>query len=231
MSSNYLPVTDADRVLWLNNFSTRLGQYRVALGYTQADVNSVIADADMYAYTVQMLEAARQYTQAMSSLKKQLRSSPQQVVMPAMPALPNIGNIPGVVNSGVFNRLVIMVNTIKQHGAYTPTMGTDLGIVAPVIPFNPATMTPDLNIRLEAGFPLLRWKKGDADSVNIYVDRHDNNGFVLLRHTVRNTYLDIEALAPNTYTATWDYKLRYMIGDDEVGNFSPIISINVLRAQ
>lgn len=231
MSTSYLPVNDADRVVWLSNFSNRLGQYRVALGFTQADVNSVIADADMFAYTVQMLEAARQYTQAMSTLKKQLRSSPQQVAMPAMPVLPNIGNVPAAVNSGVFNRVAIMVNTIKQHGAYTPTMGTDLGIVAPVVPFNPSAMTPVLSIRLEAGFPLLKWKKGDADSVNIYVDRHDNNGFVLLRNTVRNEYLDTQALPPNTYTATWDYKLRYKIGDDEVGNFSPIISINVLRAQ
>lgn len=76
-------------------------------------------------------------------------------------------------------------------------------------------------------FLLLKWKKGDSDSVNIYVDGHDNLGFVLLRSTVRNT----APLAPNTYTATWDYKLRYKIGDDEVGNFSPIISINVLRVQ
>jgi hypothetical protein len=231
MNTTYLPVSDADRVLWLNNFSTRLGQYRVALGFTQADVNSVIADADMFAYTVQMLEAARQYTQALSSLRRQLRSSPQQIAMPAMPALPNIGNVPAAVNSGIFNRLSILVNTIKQHSAYTPTMGTDLGIVAPVVTFNPSAMTPDLSIRLEAGFPLLKWKKGDSDGVNIYVDRHDNLGFVLLRSTVRNTFLDTAPLAPNTYTATWDYKLRYKIGDDEVGNFSPIISINVLRAQ
>jgi hypothetical protein len=231
MNTSYLPVSDNDRALWLNNFSSRLGQYRVALGLTQSEVNSVIADADMFAYLVQLSEATRLYTQAVTNMKKQARTAPQQIALPALPALPNIGNAPNTVNSGIFNRVTILVAIIKQHSAYSNTMGTDLGIVAPVTPFNPSTMTPDLNIRIESGFPLLRWKKGESDGVNIYVDRHDNNGFVLLRRTVRNSFLDAQPLPQNTYTATWDYKIRYLLEDDEVGNFSPVISINVFRAE
>jgi hypothetical protein len=33
----------------------------------------------------------------------------------------------------------------------------------------------------------------------------------------------------NEFTATWDYKARYLVGDDEVGQFSPVISINVIK--
>ena len=76
---------------------------------------------------------------------------------------------------------------------------------------------------------MLKWKKGESDGVNIYVDRHDNAGFVFLRRTVRNSYLDSAPLPPNTFSATWDYKIRYLIEDDEVGLFSSTISINVLR--
>lgn len=183
----------------------------------------------MYAYVVQIVDAARSYSQAMSSLRKQLRSSPQQTAMPALPAMPAVGAPPAAVNSGIFNRIAILVARIKQHAAYTSTMGSDMGIIAPANNINIATMAPDLSIRLESGFPLLRWKKGDSDGVNIYVDRHDNAGFVFLRRTVRTSYLDSEPLAPNTFTATWDYKVRYLIEDDEVGLFSSTISINILR--
>lgn len=231
MTTSYLPVSDNDRALWLNNFSSRLGQYRVALGLTIAEVNSVIADADMFAYLVQLSDASRQYAQAVTNMKKQARSAPQQIMLPALPVSPTVNTPPTMVSSGIFNRVIILVAIIKQHSAYSVTMGTDLGIVAPVIPFNPATMTPDLTIRIESGFPLLRWRKGESDGVHIYVDRHDNNGFVLLRRTVRNSFLDSHPLPPNTFTATWDYKVRYLIEDDEVGNYSPVISINVFRAE
>jgi hypothetical protein len=108
-------------------------------------------------------------------------------------------------------------------------MGQDLNIIPPVIPFNPGNMLPNLTIRLESGHPLLKWKKGEADGLQLYVDRRDNNGFVPLAKVFRNTYLDVMEVPVNAFTATWDYKARYLIGDDEVGQFSPVISINVIR--
>lgn len=231
MSNSFLPASNTDRVAWLNNFSSRLGQYRVALGLTTAEVNSVIADAEMFAYVVGLYDATRQHALTLSNVQKQIRSASQQTAMPALPSSPNLGPVPAPVNSGIFNRVVSQANIIKQSGAYTTAMGTDLGIIAPVTTFDPNTMTPDLSIRLESGFPLLKWKKGESDGAKVYVDRHDNNGFVLLKQTVRTSCIDTHPLAPNTMTATWDYKMRFMIEDDEVGNFSPIISINVFRAQ
>ena len=224
-----MPATDADRVVWLSNFSNRLGQYRVALGLTQAETNSVVADADMFAYIVQLQGAAQHYAQAISNTKRQLRNAAQQVAMPALPNLPSIGTAPAAVSSGIFNRLALLVTRIKQSGAYTGAMGQDLGVIAPVHVIDPNTMMPNLSIRLESGFPLLKWKKGDSDSINIYVDRRDGNGFVLLAHTVKNSFIDTQALPPNTFTVSWDYKGRYLIGDDEVGQFSQVLSINVLR--
>lgn len=125
--------------------------------------------------------------------------------------------------------VVLLVARIKQNSAYSETMGQDLNVIPTVTLFNPNDMIPNLSIRLEAGHPLLKWKKGDADGVQLYVDRRDNEGFVTLAKVFRNTYLDIAIIPVNAFTATWDYKVRYMIGDDEVGQFSPVISINVIR--
>ncbi|MCU0432394.1 MAG: hypothetical protein MUC87_02940 [Bacteroidia bacterium] len=230
MSTSYLPTSDTDRVVWLNNFSNRLGQYRQALGMTTAEVNSYVADAAMLAYVIQLYDASSQYTQALSSIKRNLRSSSQQVAMPSLPVLPNIGSAPASVNSGIFNRLSQLVARIKVHAAYTTAMGQDLGIIAPVVPFDPNTMQPNLSIRLESGYPKIKWNKGMADGTKIYVDRNDNLGFVLLKQTVKNTLLDTQALPPNTYSVTWAYKARFMLDDDEVGLFSQTLSINVIRA-
>jgi hypothetical protein len=183
----------------------------------------------MFAYLVQLHEAGHQYWTAVSGLKKQLRSSPQQSVAPVIPASPAAGTPPTAVRSGIFNRIILLVSRIKQSSVYTVTMGQDLSVIPPVVVFNPNDLLPNLSIRLESGHPLLKWKKGEADGVQLYVDRRDTNGFVSLAKVFRNTYLDIMEVPVNTFTATWDYKARYLIGDDEVGQFSPVISINVIR--
>jgi hypothetical protein len=228
-SSSYIPAGDAERVIWLNNFASRLPQYASALGLTPAEVASVQRDAAMFAYIVQMQDAAHQYWTSLSGLKRQLRSSPQQIAAPALPAAPSAGTPPAAVSSGIFNRVILLVARIKQCSAYSPTMGQDLNIIPPVNVFNPGDMIPDLNIRLDAGHPLLKWKKGIADGIQLYVDRRDNEGFVQLARTVHISYLDVMALPANIFTATWDYKARFVIGDDEVGQFSQVISINVIR--
>jgi hypothetical protein len=229
MSTSYLPVSDADRVVWLNNFSNRIGQYATSLGLATGDVASVQHDATMFAYVVQLQEAGHQYWTAVSGLKKQLRSSPQQSAAPVLPVSPAVGTPPAVVNSGIFNRILLLVSRIKQSSVYTIAMGQDLNVIPTVTVVNPNDMLPNLTIRLESGHPLLKWKKGDADGVQLYVDRRDNEGFVPLAKVFRNTYLDTMAVPANTFTATWDYKARYLIGDDEVGQYSPVISINVTR--
>lgn len=228
-SSSYLPVSDTDRVAWLNTFSNRIGQYAQSLGLTAAEITSVQHDAAMYAYVVQLYNLSQQYTLALSQLKKALRSSPVQSAAAAFPTPPAIGTAPPAVPNGIFNRIATLVGRIKQSPVYSQTMGEDLGIVIPTSTINPNDMTPNLTVRIDAGHPLLRWKKGEADGVVIYVDRRDGNGFVPLVHTVKTNYLDVAALPANNFAATWDYKARYFIGDDEVGNFSTVISINVIR--
>lgn len=231
MITSFLPALDAQRVSWLNHFANRIAEYGPQFDMDEEAIQSVQDDADMFAYIVQLQDAARQYWISVSNLKKLLRHSAQQTMQQPLPPVINLGSEPVMVNNGIFDRLAVLATQIRLHSAYTTAIGQDLGIVPPATPaFNPNTLAPDLSIKLQAGYPLLKWKKGDTDGVHIYVDRHDGNGFVLLARTVKNQYIDSHALPPSTFSATWDYKIRYLIGDDEVGSFSPVISINVLRA-
>jgi hypothetical protein len=229
MNTQYLPTADADRVIWLNNFNAALPQYAAALGLTTAEVQTVSRDAAWFAYVFQLQNDARQYLQAMTQYKNSMRSNSLQTANMPLPTLPTIGTPPTPAPAGIFNRIATLVMRIKRAPGYSPAIGQALDIIPAETTFNPNDMAPDLSIRIDAGHPLLRWKKGEADGAAIYVDRRDGNGFALLVETVKTSYIDIAPLPANTFSASWDYKARYFIGDDEVGNFSPVISINVIR--
>lgn len=229
MNATFLPASDVDRVLWLNNFSTILPQYTSALGLNNTDILTTQRDANYFSFVVQLQSDARQYFQAMSQYKNGIRSNSIQNSGGPLPQLPSQGTPPTAVLSGVFNRIATLVLRIKRAPGYTPSIGQALGIIAPESTFNPNDAAPELSVRIDAGHPLLRWKKGEFDGVVIYVDRRDGNGFVQLAHTVKTSYLDVTVLPANTFSVTWDYKARYFIGDDEVGQFSMIISLNVIR--
>lgn len=227
-AQQYLPSSDNDRVIWLNNMNAALPQFAGALGLSVADLQILNADAVYFAFMVQYQNDLRQHLQAITQFKNNTRSNSLQSNMGTLPVfMPPTP--PPAVPAGIFNRVATLVLRIKRAPGYTAAIGQALNIIPPVVNFNPAAMTPELTGRLDAGRPQLRWKKGEADGVVIYVDRRDGNGFVQLVHTVKTAYIDAASLPANAFGATWDYKAIYFIGDDEVGNFSQVISINVFR--
>lgn len=46
--SLFIPVSDADRLVWLTNFKSKIGGYASTFGLTQTEVTSVINDWAMY---------------------------------------------------------------------------------------------------------------------------------------------------------------------------------------
>lgn len=229
MANSYLPSSDTDRVVWLNNFKTKMQQYGPSLGFTAAEITGIVNDANMYQYIITLKDGCKQAAQSLTQLGKLLRSAPSQSAMGAIPSLPVAGTPPASVQTGIFNRVAVAVARIKLQSTYTTAMGTDLGIIAPASSFNPATAQPVLTVKLQAGYPLLKWRKGEADGIHLYVDRQDGNGFISLDKLMRNEYIDIAPLPANTNVATWEYKARFLINDDEIGVFSAPVSITVFR--
>jgi hypothetical protein len=60
LNVSYIPGSDADRVIWLNNFSTKIGTYATLVGVATAEVTSVQKDTAMFSYMVNMLEVYKQ---------------------------------------------------------------------------------------------------------------------------------------------------------------------------
>lgn len=230
MGSTFLPVTDSDKAVWLNNFAAKLGTYAAAVNVTAAEVTATQKDAAFFQYIINLQEVYKQTLQNITAYKNLLRhASGQQHLSATVPALPTLAAAPPAVPEGVFDRVSKLAARIKASTSYTDNMGSDLGIIAPSSNFNTDALQPDIKVKLDAGRPHLRWTKGDADALDLYADRNDGAGFVLQGRLMRPEYIDTHDLAAGKVIDEWHYKAIYVIADQPVGQYSPAISITVKK--
>lgn len=228
-NSRFIPTGDSDKVVWLNNFTTKMDLYASQLGVTTAELTALQKDNAYFSYLISMMEVYRQNLLNLTSYKNMLKHAVGQQHIGTLPMLPTLPTAPEAVSEGVFDRISKLVIRIKASLNYTDNIGTDLGVIAPTENVDIATMQPDIKITLEVGKPHLKWKKGYSDALDLYVDRNDGAGFVLIGRLTRNEYLDIVSLPPTKVFDEWQYKGIYVIADTPVGLFSRIASVDVKR--
>ncbi|MES2763479.1 MAG: hypothetical protein V4677_14795 [Bacteroidota bacterium] len=229
-SISYIPNSDSDRTVWLNNFSTKINTYATLVGLTPAEVTAVQKDFSMYAYVINMLEVYKQTVNNITSYKNLLKHAVGQQHLGALPVAPTLPTAPVVVTEGVFDRISKLVKRIKASASYTEAMGNDLGIIAPVQVFDVNAMQPELKVNLDGDRPHIKCAKGYSDGIDLYVDRKDGAGFVLIGRLTKPDYIDIVDLPQNVLLAEWDYKARYVIDNNVVGMMSSIASIVVKKS-
>jgi hypothetical protein len=226
---SYIPNSDADRGIWSSNFSTKIGTYAAVVGITSAEVASVQKDIAMFIYMLNMQEAYKQTLNNITAYKSLLKHAVARQHLGAIPTPPILATPPAAVPEGVFDRISKLVKRIKASTSYTDAMGQDLGIVAPIQRTDVNSLQPDLMVKLDAGRPHIKCAKGVADAIDLYVDRKDGAGVILIGRLLKTDYMDTTNLPANTMLAEWDYKAMFVIGNDPVGLMSPVVSIIVKK--
>ena len=117
-----IPRTDAELALWLTNFSTSFEAHATGLGFTEAEVNSVKADAAMLNYLVgDFIPTYKSALQARTSYKNRIINSPAGGAVATLPAPPATGPAPAAVAPGILARLRVLVQRIqlapRLHGS------------------------------------------------------------------------------------------------------------------
>ncbi len=227
--ANFLPGADADRVIWLNNFSAKIATYAALVGITAAEITSIHNDAAMFQYIMTIQEIYKQNLQNLTGYKSLLKHAIAQQHLGAIPVLPALPTTPTLVSEGVFDRISAYAKRIKASVNYTTNMGQDLGIIAPVVTFDPANLQPVLSVKLDATRPHIKWLKDVTDALDLYADHNDGAGFVLLGRLLRNEYIDVTNLAANKVVDEWHYKAIYVIADQQVGQYSTVVDIMVKK--
>jgi len=223
MAKNYyLPTEDTLRCTWFSNFAGKLGTYASDLEISPSDQASVVADCLFFAYVCDARNQFNQFAKDWTAYKNGARSGPTLGVMPVAPVL---AAAPALVEPNIFLRITKLVNRIKNHPAYTDSMGQDLGIIGDEQTVDLNAMKPVLKVTLQAGHPNVGWTKQGMGGIDIYVDRGTGT-FVFLAQDTIPDYLDTAALPSGS--AVWKYKAIYRFNDEQVGQWSDVASISVM---
>jgi hypothetical protein len=178
----------------------------------------------MFAYIVNLVNSFKTGLSQRVGYKDLLKGGAENSPLGPVPVFNNLP-APTVVPAGIFSRLSKLIMTIKGNPNYSDDVGGNLGIIGAEQDRELSDLKPELKIKMEAGYPKIIWKKGKADSLDIYVNRSDGKGFVYLANDASPDFNDKTNLNGTDKTAEWIYKAIYRVKDDQVGSFSDEASI------
>ncbi|KAB2965007.1 hypothetical protein [Zoogloea sp.] len=224
--SYYLPTDDSGKASLLESLATQLPVYAELLDIPPADLTELRADAAAFRFNLTVLSLIQNSSKQWTAHKNLLRDSDTGGPVPPYPPLVELpGTPPAEVPKGIIPRLTRLVARIKSSRNYTDAVGQALGLVGSIKSIDPSSWKPELTATLEANHPHIGWTKGDADSLEIIVDRSDDKGFVPLTITTSTRYADTSPIP--THAALWHYKGIYRLKDEQVGQWSNVQSIAV----
>lgn len=232
MKSYYLPTTDADKVLWLQNFAAKLPTVAAKYGITAAEMTDMINGATVFAYWHNYRNQYEEYVQKLTAYRNELRDGVKAGSSPSIvPTAPTVGTAPTVTAApGIFARVRAIVARIKGNIAYTVADGKDLGIVGEEQTIDLVQIKPAISTRMAAGgHPEIVWAKQGMDGIEIYVSR-EGSPYTLLAYDMRPNHIDAAPLPALGTSAVWKYRAIYRYHDAQVGQWSDEVSVTVTGA-
>jgi hypothetical protein len=227
MKMYYMPVKELEKIIWLQNFANKIGNYATKYSIAPATVTDIQNGYAWLSYWMNYRKQYQEYIKKLSSFKDEIMSGTGVASTPPVP--PTFAAAPTSVAPGVFTRVISVVNMIKSNLVYTEADGKDLGIegMEAVSRISMQDSQPEMSVRLiNGGHPEVVWTKGDFDGIDIYVERGSGTWVFLATDTYPH-YTDTTALPAMGASAVWQYKAIYRLDDEQVGKFSNAVSITV----
>jgi hypothetical protein len=225
-----IPRSDNELMVWLNNFSTAFASHAAALGFTEAEVNSVNADAAMVSYLVgESLPTYKSAFQVRSTYKNLIVSGPLGRPGGPPPSAPAVAAAPATVPPGILPRLRNLAQRIQLAPGYNETIGLALGITGAEGGGNSApdsSPKPSLKARSNGpGTVQVDFSKEKFDGVFIESRRAGEDGWRSLGVDNYSPYIDdrppLEAGKPEMR----EYRARYIMRDQATGEWSDIVTV------
>ncbi len=240
MKKSFLPRKDAQIAFWLQNLSAKIATYAAKYNLTAAEVAQLQQAAAFFVYWFTALDQAKDDIQKLTAYKNEVRDGVKAGGSPSVTPVGITFTPPSAVPPGVIPFVLSIVGRIKKHQSYTIADGEDLGIEGPENTDDLNNIKPIFKIELLSGHPNLIWKKGIADGVKIKVLRNVTPStpgpgvptpppasFQFLAIDTYPDYMDTYALPAYGQSSTWVYIMIYMIGDEEVGQWSDPVTVTV----
>ncbi|MFH0894805.1 MAG: hypothetical protein V2A54_10260 [Bacteroidota bacterium] len=234
----YMPKGDKEKELWLMNFATQFSAVATNLGFTAADVTSVNNDYAAYKFMVDIVEIFKTETQERTRYKDLLADGTIGSPLGNIPTLPTLPAAPVTVGAGVFKRIAMIVQRIKNHPNYNEATGRNLGIIGAEKVVNLDAVKPKINRTIvESDQIVIEWTKGLMDGVVVFsanlkqlestetpTDLDSVTEWVEIGRVTHSPFVDLR-LNKEKKPETRLYKLRYFKNDVQVGKESDIIRV------
>jgi hypothetical protein len=224
-----MPRTEALRLVWLQNAVLKLGVYVGTAGIVAADVTLVTNIRDMYQWIVNRSEQINTHRQDVNEWKRIFSEGPIGTPLGAAPAAPAYPGLPPLFTptAGAFDQVVALMERIRNTTGYTTAIGEDLGIVAPAFvptlgdPTFTVTALPNSEVRGD-------WVKATSDGIVFECQRGDEVGWTVLGWDRFSPFVDGRAPLVAGQPEVRRYRIRYLSGDDPIGNYSAVVSVTTV---
>jgi len=238
-SADFIPSGDAEFVIWLGNFVTKLTTvYNGTFGITAAQITALNADYANMRYIIAdylpAFDAAKKNRVAYKDLMRNgkteqglpVPTTAQAVPSPtvAVPAAPATAVLPNVEF-----RMRVLIKQLKANPVYTLAVGIDLRIVPPSSTTDPTTAKPKVTaVAKPNGQVLMNWTKGKFDGVIIECRRGTETAFIFLDRDFKSPYVDTRPNLAAGVPELRTYRVRYELDGAPVGLFCDDVKVSTL---
>jgi hypothetical protein len=199
---DFIPGKDNDLMTMHDKFKSGMATYGATLGFSAGEITSVNTDNTTLHTVIPAAEIAKAASQSATNTK-------------------NLNVVPIVARVRAFAKRA------KAHPAYDPAKGAALGIIGAEDSTDLHTLAPEIKGRdLGAGHTEVQFGKKTASGCNIYCKRGTETVHTYLAHDTQSPYIDTRPLLDPTKPELRNYRLKFVDGDEEVGNFSEELVIN-----
>lgn len=221
----YVERTDDGLLNQVDNFLLKAATYP-ALGLVPAKLTALRADWTLMKYIVGSSNMHSTHASALVAYKQTLRYGGN---LGGIPPAPTLAAAPPVTSGGMESRFRDLIQDAVRSSAMTDAIAQDLGIVAPATAGRGDidVAKPTFSVTYSSGgHPLIVWKKGRFEGVEIHKSK-DGINFSKLDRDFKPDYIDKSDLPEPTKAEVWYYKLIYLLNDEQVGQWSDVQSIAV----
>ena len=223
----YLPTREPERVVWLKNFNEKIGVHGASLGITAGEIAAVDVMFKFYDYIIGIILLSRTYTQDLTKFKDRLSIAPLGTLLGTLPSL-TLPAAPPASDAGIFTIISGFVQRMKASSNYTTAIGEDLGIIGAETTFDQDAFVPQAKGKAMPGSVEISFVKDVTDGMNIYshpAGNPDPNVWEKLAYDTESPYNDTRPLRTPGTPEIREYRMRGVIHDAEIGQWSDIIRV------
>jgi hypothetical protein len=225
----WLPRDEAGRLVWLQNYALKINANVGTAGIVAADGTLANNWRDTFQWIVGRSEQLNTVRQDVNEWKRILADGPIGTPLGAFPVAPVYPAVPPLFTptAGMFDQIIAQAERIRNTVGYTTALGEDLGIIGPgtTPPLGDPTMTatalPNSEVRLD-------WVKSTSDGVLVEGQRAGEVTWTNLGTDRFSPFVDGRAPLVVGQPEVRKYRIRYLDGDDPVGNFSAVVTVTTV---